>query len=99
VILVVGEFDVDPADRDRFVESRRAQAATAAGEDGCIDYVLSLDAFDPGRVRLFEAWGSQEALAAHTRAIRDGGGPPGDVAVRARRIRIIEGTERSDSHG
>jgi quinol monooxygenase YgiN len=97
MIIVVGTFDVDPADRDRFVEARRAQAAGARAVDGCIEYALSLDAFDAGRVRLFECWRDAEALATHTRAVQAKGGPPNDVTVRARQIRIIDGDERPPS--
>lgn len=34
-------------------------------ETGCIDYVLSADPLEPGRVYLFERWESKEHLAPH----------------------------------
>ena len=57
MIIVVGVFDVDPADRARFIEGRRAQVEETRAEAGCIEYAFSLDAYDPGRVRLFRMLG------------------------------------------
>ena len=94
MIIVVGVFDVEPADRDHFVESRRAQAAAARQEPGCVSYILSLDPFDAGRVHLFECWESQDAFGDHTRGIQAAGGPPSDVAVLSRTIRILDATDR-----
>jgi hypothetical protein len=37
----------------------------ARAEAGCIDYVLSADPLEPGRVYLFERWESKEHLAPH----------------------------------
>jgi quinol monooxygenase YgiN len=34
-------------------------------EPGCIEYSFSADGLDPGLVRLFEVWESQDALDVH----------------------------------
>ncbi len=39
-------------------------------EAGCIDYVLSADPLEPGRVYLFERWASKEHLAPHLARVR-----------------------------
>lgn len=95
VIVVIGTFDVAPADRGEFIAARAAQVETSLGEDGCLDYALSLDAYDPGRVRLVERWTDADALAAHVKAIHERGGVPATVAVISRDVTVIEGDVRS----
>lgn len=95
VIVVIGTFDMSPADRTEFVGQRASQVEISRTEDGCLDYALSLDAYDPGRVRLIERWTTPEALAAHVEAIRQRGGPPSTVPVLARDVTIFEGEVRS----
>jgi quinol monooxygenase YgiN len=95
VIVVIGTFDVAPADRAEFVAQRADQVAVSLNEDGCLDYALSLDAFDPGRVRLIERWTSQDALTAHIDAVRRRGGPPATIEMLSRTVTVIEGDVRS----
>ena len=95
VIVVIGTFDMAPADRAEFVAQRANQVAISLTEDGCLDYALSLDAFDPGRVRLVERWIDQDALTAHVEAIRRRGGLPATITLHSRDITIIEGDVRS----
>jgi quinol monooxygenase YgiN len=84
MIIVAGTMEVDPADRDLFLQGRAEQVKATLREPGCIEYSFAADAFDPGRVRLFEVWESQEALTAHLGALSttqpSGGGPA--VAVK-----------------
>ena len=35
--------------------------------DGCLDFAMTADLLDPGRLNLFERWESQEALKAFRR--------------------------------
>ena len=95
VIVVIGTFDMAPADREEFVAQRADQVAVSLAEDGCLDYALSLDAYDPGRVRLIERWTEQAALTAHVEAIRQRGGPPATIEVVSRNVTILEGEVRS----
>lgn len=70
MLVVAGTFEVDPARRDEFVESRKEAMATSRGEKGCHEYVFAPDPIDPGRVVLFERWESREDLAAHLAGMR-----------------------------
>jgi quinol monooxygenase YgiN len=99
VLVVIATFDMAPEDRGRFVADRTSQVGESLAEDGCAEYALALDAFDPGRVRLVERWRDAEALAAHVAAIQRRGGPPAGVAVTARKVTVIEGEVTSESGG
>src|SRR4051812_10609175 len=70
MLIIAGTLTVDPADRDRFIESRRDTVARARAMNGCLEYAFSADAVDPACVRLFERWESQDDvdawLAAHS---------------------------------
>lgn len=59
MLIIAGTITVDPADRDRFLASRRATVAKARRRPGCLDYAFSADAVDPACVRLFERWERQ----------------------------------------
>jgi quinol monooxygenase YgiN len=64
MLIVIASFDMDPEDRQRFVDSRKDQAVQARDAPGCIDYAFSLDAFNSSRVRLVEIWRDQADLTA-----------------------------------
>ena len=68
MIAIIGYLDVDPAVRDRLVDSTaELQAATARDEPGCLAYTMSADPARPGRISIVELWDSPEALDAHFR--------------------------------
>jgi quinol monooxygenase YgiN len=66
MIAIIGYLDVDPAVRDRLVESTaELQQATARDEPGCLVYTMSADPARPGRISIVELWDSPESLDAH----------------------------------
>ena len=66
MIAIIGYLEVDPAVRDRLVESTaELQQATARDEPGCLAYTMSADPARPGRIAIVELWDSPEALDAH----------------------------------
>jgi quinol monooxygenase YgiN len=65
-IAILGTIDVDPAVRDRLVESTAAlQRSTRDDEPGCLAYTISADPADRGRIQIVELWESAAALDAH----------------------------------
>lgn len=70
MLVVAGMWEVDPARRDEFVESRKEAMTISRGEKGCYEYVIAADPIDPGRAVLYERWESPEDLAAHLQAMR-----------------------------
>ena len=65
MLIIAGTFEVDPSRRDEFIAGREAGMRESRAEDGCIDYVMSADPIEPGRVYLFERWEIKEHLAPH----------------------------------
>ena len=90
MLIVAGQFDVDPAERDDFLKSREEGMRRSRGETGCITYVFSADPIEPGRVYLFERWESKEALAAHIAAMRSAPRPASTVKVVSSEIQQYE---------
>jgi len=75
VIIVAGHIDVAPEQRDEFLAGRAETIRKSRTEPGCIEYVFSADALEPGRVRVFERWESKEALRAHLSALQSAAPP------------------------
>jgi quinol monooxygenase YgiN len=76
VLIVAGRFEVDPADRDRYLAGREEAMRRSRSEPGCITYVFSPDPLESGVVHLYERWESKEALADHLAANRAAPAPP-----------------------
>ncbi len=72
MIVVAGWLRVKPEDRGSYLETRRAVIVAARSADGCIDFCLSADALDAGRINVFEQWRSADAVDAFR------GSGPGD---------------------
>ena len=81
LVIVLGTFDVDPTDRETFIQSRAEQVATSRAEAGNLEYAFSADGIDPGRVRLTELWASEVDFQAHVARISAERGPDGPVEV------------------
>lgn len=90
MIIVAGTFEVDPAERDAFLQSREEGMRRSRSEPGCIAYVFSADPVEPGRVVLFERWESKDALRDHLAAAQAAGPQPSAVAVRSAEIQQYE---------
>jgi hypothetical protein len=76
-MIIVGRFEVDPADRDAFLATRHDAVAASRLEDGCLRYVVSADPLEPGVVHLFEHWTSKRTLAAHLQVLKQRPRPEG----------------------
>jgi quinol monooxygenase YgiN len=62
VIIVAGALTVDPSDRDAYLEGCRSVVAVARQAHGCLDFALSADLVEPGRINVFERWASEPDL-------------------------------------
>lgn len=83
MIIVAGALWVDPADRDAYVADCLDAARQARAADGCLDFAVSPDPIDAGRVDVAERWASPEQLGA----IR-GAGPDDDLSSRILRLDV-----------
>jgi quinol monooxygenase YgiN len=76
-IIVSGTLHVDPAERAAYLEARVPILEHARRAPGCLDFSLSADLLDAGRVNVYERWRSREDLLAY----RTGGGPELDDSI------------------
>lgn len=65
MIIVSGIMTVGPSSHDRMVDIARTVSTESLKEPGCRAYGLWADPDVRGRFRIFEEWGSQEALTHH----------------------------------
>jgi quinol monooxygenase YgiN len=74
VVIVAGSFEIKPEEREEFLAGRHDSMRESRNEPGCLEYTMSADPIDPGRVVLFERWADQAGLDAHLAAM--GNAPP-----------------------
>lgn len=71
MLIVAGHFLVDPADQAAFVASKVEAMTRTRTEPGCLEYAMTADPVDAGRVILFERWADQASFDAHMVALAD----------------------------
>ena len=76
---------VDPEERESYLAGCREAVAAARATHGCLDFALSPDLLEPGRINVYEHWDSAAAL----RRFR-GSGPPDDQLAQLREIQVSE---------
>jgi quinol monooxygenase YgiN len=62
VIIVAGALTLDPDGRDAYLEGCATVVAAARDAEGCLDFALSPDLLEPGRINVYERWESEEDL-------------------------------------
>ena len=72
MVIVAGHILVEPQQRDTYLAGCVSIVEQARWADGCLDFAISADLVDPGRINIFERWASQAAVEA----VRGSG--PGD---------------------
>jgi len=70
VVIVAGHIVVGPEQRDDYLSECVEVVRQARRTAGCLDFTLSADPLEPGRINIFERWESQAAVEAFR-----GGGP------------------------
>jgi quinol monooxygenase YgiN len=73
MVIVAGHIVVDPRQRDDYLSGCVEVVRQARRTAGCLDFALSADLLEPGRVNIFERWESQAAVEAFR-----GSGPSDD---------------------
>lgn len=81
-IIVAGQIEVQPGQRQRFLDGSLEAMRLARETEGCDDFVVAADPLDEHRVNVFELWHSRTAL----HDFRDAGPDDGltSLIVRAR---------------
>jgi quinol monooxygenase YgiN len=62
MVIVAGHVTVDPEQLESYLASCVSVVEKARGAAGCLDFAITADLIDPGRVNLFERWESQAAV-------------------------------------
>lgn len=64
-IIISGTVDLPPEKLEAALAAAKPLIEGALTEPGCLDYDWCPDPLNPGRLRVFERWESEEALAFH----------------------------------
>lgn len=73
MVIVAGHIVVDPAQRAAYLDGCMRVVEAARQTAGCLDFAVSADLVDSGRVNVFERWESQAAVEDFR-----GNGPSGE---------------------
>ena len=73
MVIVAGHITVAPEQRDAYLTGCVSVVEQARDAAGCLDFAISADLVDPGRINVFERWESQAAVEAFR-----GSGPSDD---------------------
>jgi hypothetical protein len=57
MVIVAGHVTVDPEQRESYLAGSMSVVEKARQADGCLDFAITADLLDPGRVNLFERLG------------------------------------------
>jgi quinol monooxygenase YgiN len=68
MVIVAGHVTVDPEQRESYLAGSMSVVEKARRADGCLDFAITADLLDPGRVNLFERWESQAAVESFRRS-------------------------------
>jgi quinol monooxygenase YgiN len=85
VIIVAGFLRVAPDARSQYLSECTEVIRAARDAAGCIDFHLSADPIEPGRINIFEQWESVAAVEAFR-----GSGPPGDQQAAVLDARVTQ---------
>jgi quinol monooxygenase YgiN len=75
-VIVAGHITVAPDHRAEYLAGCVDVVRQARTADGCLDFAISADLLDPGRINILERWASQDAVDSFR-----GDGPGGDQAA------------------
>jgi quinol monooxygenase YgiN len=64
MVIVAGHLTVDPQEREAYLAGCVSVVEQARRAPGCLDFSITADLLDPGRIDIFERWESQAAVEA-----------------------------------
>jgi quinol monooxygenase YgiN len=68
MVIVAGQVTVEPRQRESYLAGCVSVVEGARGTAGCLDFAITADLIDPGRVNIIERWESQAAVEAFRRS-------------------------------
>jgi quinol monooxygenase YgiN len=85
MVIVAGHITVDPEQRESYLAGSMSVVEKARRAAGCLDFAITADLLDPGRVNLFERWESQAAVKTFR-----GSGPSNKQAAATLSVSVAE---------
>ena len=85
MVIVAGHIVVDPEERDDYLAGCVDVVRQARRAPGCLDFSLSADLLEPGRVNIYERWESSAAVEAFR-----GSGPSDEQGAAIRTASVAE---------
>jgi quinol monooxygenase YgiN len=85
VVIVAGHLVVDTEERDAYLAGCVEVVRHARCAPGCLDFCLSADLLEPGRINIFERWESVAAVQAFR-----GSGPSDEQGAAIRSASVAE---------
>jgi quinol monooxygenase YgiN len=85
VIIVSGKLYVDPDARDAYLAGCLSVVEQARAASGCLDFVLSADPIEPGRINVYEQWESDVDVERFR-----GVGPDADLRAEIRDAQVAK---------
>ena len=76
MMIVAGHLVVKPGERESYLAGCKAVVEQARSTPGCLDFAITPDLLDPGRIDIFERWETQAAVEAFR-----GSGPSDDQSA------------------
>ena len=68
MVIVAGHITVDPEQCESHLAGCMSVVEKPRRADGCLDFAITADLIDPGRVNIFERWESQAAVETFRRS-------------------------------
>lgn len=87
MIIIAGTLQIEPAEREAYLDAVCSATALARTTSGCLDFAQSADPLVPDRINIFERWESDAALEAF-RALPSDGETPQIRGADVQRFRI-----------
>ena len=85
MVIVAGHITVEPQQREAYLADCVSVVEQARGAAGCLDFAITADLIDPGRINIFERWASQAAVDAFR-----GSGPSDEQGAAIRSASVAE---------
>lgn len=76
MVIVAGQVTVEPRQRESYLADCARVVEQARRTAGCLDFAITADLLDPGRVNIFERWQSRQAVETFR-----GSGPSDDQSA------------------
>jgi len=88
MLIIAGHLQVEPIERDGYLAECVAVVEAARAGPGCLDFSLTADLIEPGRISVFERWESEEDLMAFRGSGPDAGQQARILKAEVSRYRI-----------